>query len=132
MDKAKRTAIIAGNWKMNKTPKEAVALLNEIKPLVADADCEVIACVPYVDLAAAVEATAGTNIKVGAENCHWAESGAFTGEISTGMLKEIFCRNLGLYVIPICVAPQAVRRNHNEAHAFARLGFKQERLPLGD
>ena len=57
MDKAKRKAIIAGNWKMNKTPKEATALLNEIKPLVADADCEVIACVPYVDLAAAIEAT---------------------------------------------------------------------------
>ena len=89
MDKAKRTAIIAGNWKMNKTPKEATALLNAIAPLVADADCEVIACVPYVDLAAAIEATEGTNIKIGAENCHWAESGAFTGEISTGMLKEI-------------------------------------------
>ena len=89
MDKAKRTAIIAGNWKMNKTPKEATALLNAIAPLVADADCEVIACVPYVDLAAAIEATEGTNIKIGAENCHWAESGAFTGEISTGMLKEL-------------------------------------------
>ncbi len=89
MDKAKRKAIIAGNWKMNKTPKEATALLNEITPLVKDADCEVIACVPYVDLAAAIEATAGTNVKIGAENCHWAASGAFTGEISTGMLKEI-------------------------------------------
>ncbi|MBQ1600765.1 MAG: triose-phosphate isomerase [Ruminococcus sp.] len=89
MDKAKRKAIIAGNWKMNKTPKEATALLNEIKPLVADADCDVIACVPYVDLAAAIEATAGSNVKIGAENCHWAASGAFTGEISTGMLKEI-------------------------------------------
>ena len=89
MDKAKRKAIIAGNWKMNKTPSEATALLNEITPLVKDADCEVIACVPYVDIAAAVEATKGTNVKIGAENCHWAESGAFTGEISTGMLKEI-------------------------------------------
>ncbi len=89
MDKAKRTAIIAGNWKMNKTPSEAKALLSEIAPLVKDADCEVIACVPYVDLAVAVEATKDTNIKIGAENCHWAESGAFTGEISTGMLKEV-------------------------------------------
>ena len=89
MDKAKREAIIAGNWKMNKTPKEAKELLTAIAPLVADADCEVIACVPYVDLAVALEATAGTNVKIGAENCHWAESGAFTGEISTGMLKEI-------------------------------------------
>ena len=89
MDKAKRKAIIAGNWKMNKTPSEATALLNEITPLVKDADCEVIACVPYVDIAAAVEAAKGTNVKIGAENCHWAESGAFTGEISTGMLKEL-------------------------------------------
>ena len=89
MDKAKRKAIIAGNWKMNKTPKEAKELLTAIAPLVADADCEVIACVPYVDLATAIEATAGTNVKIGAENCHWAASGAFTGEISTGMLKEI-------------------------------------------
>ena len=89
MKKDVRKAIIAGNWKMNKTPSEAKALLAEIAPLVADAGCEVVACVPYVDLAAAIEATKGTNIKIGAENCHWAESGAFTGEISTGMLKEI-------------------------------------------
>ena len=89
MDKAKRKAIIAGNWKMNKTPSEAKALLEEIKPLVADADCEVIACVPYVDLAVAVEATKGSNVKIGAENVHWEAKGAFTGEISTGMLKEI-------------------------------------------
>ncbi len=89
MNKALRKAIIAGNWKMNKTPAEAKQLLNEIKPLVANADCEVVACVPYVDLAVAVEAVKGTNIKVGAENAHWEEKGAFTGEISTGMLKEI-------------------------------------------
>ena len=89
MDKSKRKAIIAGNWKMNKTPKEAKELLNTITPLVKDAGCEVIACVPYVDLATALEATEGTNVKIGAENCHWAESGAFTGEISTGMLKEM-------------------------------------------
>ena len=89
MKKDIRKAIIAGNWKMNKTPSEAKALLAEIAPLVKDAGCEVVACVPYVDLAVAIEATKGTNIKIGAENCHWAESGAFTGEISTGMLKEI-------------------------------------------
>jgi len=89
MNKQLRKAVIAGNWKMNKTPKEAEALLREMIPLVADADCEVIACVPFVDLCTALEATKGTNIKIGAENCHWAESGAFTGEISTGMLKEL-------------------------------------------
>ena len=84
-----RKTIIAGNWKMNKTPSEAKELLDQIAPLVKDASCEVVACVPYVDLATAVEATKGTNIKIGAENCHWEEKGAYTGEISTGMLKEI-------------------------------------------
>lgn len=89
MNKQLRKAVIAGNWKMNKTPNEAKVLLNEIAPLVKDADCEVIACVPYVDLSTALEAVKGTNIKIGAENCHWAESGAYTGEISTGMLVEM-------------------------------------------
>jgi len=89
MDKNLRKVVIAGNWKMNKTPDEATALINEIKPLVADADCDVVACVPYIDLFAAMEAAKGSNIKIGAENCHWAESGAFTGEVSAPMLKAI-------------------------------------------
>ncbi len=89
MNKQLRKAVIAGNWKMNKTPQEAKALLEEIAPLVKDADCDVIACVPYVDLCTALEATKGTNIKIGAENCHWAESGAFTGEISAKMLAAM-------------------------------------------
>ena len=89
LTKGFRKTVIAGNWKMNKTPSEAKALFEEIIPLVKDASCEVVACVPYVDLATALEVTQGTNIKIGAENCHWAESGAFTGEISAGMLKEI-------------------------------------------
>ena len=89
MDKTLRKVVIAGNWKMNKTPDEAVALINEIKPLVADADCDVVACVPYIDLFAAMDAAKGSNIKIGAENCHWAESGAFTGEVSAKMLKTI-------------------------------------------
>ncbi|MCC8022727.1 MAG: triose-phosphate isomerase [Clostridiales bacterium] len=89
MNKALRTPVIAGNWKMNKTPAETTALINDLKPLVADASCEVVVCVPFVDLHAALEATAGTNIKVGAENCHWEKSGAFTGEISAGMLKAM-------------------------------------------
>ena len=89
MNKQLRKAVIAGNWKMNKTPSETTALINEIKPLVQDADCDVVVCVPYVDLQAALEATKGTNIKVGAENCHWEKGGAYTGEISTGMLREM-------------------------------------------
>lgn len=89
MNKNLRKCVIAGNWKMNKTRPEAKALIEELKPLVASADCEVIICVPYTNLETAVELTAGTNIKVGAENCHWAESGAFTGEISAQMLSEV-------------------------------------------
>ncbi len=89
MNKATRKTIIAGNWKMNKTPAEAKALITEMIPLVKDADCDVIACVPFVDLAVAQEAAQGTNIKIGAENCHWAKSGAFTGEISADMLASM-------------------------------------------
>ncbi|MFI3324952.1 MAG: triose-phosphate isomerase [Clostridia bacterium] len=89
MNKTLRKAVIAGNWKMNKTPAEAVTLLNEIAPLVKDADCDVVACVPYVDLHVALEATKGTNIKIGAENCHWEKSGAYTGEISADMLAAM-------------------------------------------
>ena len=81
MNKALRKAVIAGNWKMNKTPAEAKELLEAIKPLVKDADCDVIACVPFVDLDAALETVKGTNIAIGAENCHWEPSGAYTGEI---------------------------------------------------
>ncbi len=89
MNKALRKAVIAGNWKMNKTPAETKALITEMKPLVAGADCDVVLCVPYIDVFAAMEAAQGSNIKIGVENCHWAESGAFTGEVSAKMLKEI-------------------------------------------
>ena len=89
MDKAKRKAIIAGNWKMNKTATEAAKLVDELIPAVKDASCEVVICTPYTDLVTAVEKTKGTNIHVGAENVHFEKSGAFTGEISADMLKEL-------------------------------------------
>ena len=90
MKKNVRKAIIAGNWKMNKTRPEAKALLEELKPMVADVkDVEIVACVPFTNLETALAATAGTNIKIGAENCHFEKSGAFTGEISADMLKEL-------------------------------------------
>ena len=88
MDKAKRAAVIAGNWKMNKTPAETTALINEMKPLVAGADCKVVLCVPFVDIAAAVAAAEGSNIEIGAENVHFKESGAYTGEVSAKMLTD--------------------------------------------
>ena len=83
-----RKAIIAGNWKMNKTPDEARALVEELIPLVADAECEVVVCPPFVDLCPVSKAIKGTNIHLGAQNIHWAKSGAFTGEISADMLKK--------------------------------------------
>ena len=89
MNKALRKAVIAGNWKMNKTPAEAKELIAAIAPLVKDAGCEVIACTPFVDLSAAQEAAQGTNIQIGAENCHWEKSGAYTGEISAEMLASM-------------------------------------------
>ena len=88
MNKSVRKSVIAGNWKMNNTPSQAKALIEEMKPLVKDADCDVVLCVPFVDIAAAVEAAKGSNIKIGAENCHWEEKGAYTGEISAQMLVE--------------------------------------------
>lgn len=85
-----RTPIIAGNWKMNKTPSEAVALIEELKPLVKDAkDVEVVVCPTFVCLDAVLKATKGTNIKVGAQNMYFEESGAFTGEVAPNMLQEL-------------------------------------------
>ena len=88
MNKALRKAVIAGNWKMNKTPSEAKALIEEMKPLVKDAACDVVLCVPFIDIPAAIEAAKGSNIKIGDENVHFKSSGAYTGEVSAEMLKE--------------------------------------------
>lgn len=82
-----RKPIIAGNWKMNKTPEEAVELVKALIPAVKDADCDVVVCVPATDFAAVREAAKGSNIKLGAQNVHFAASGAFTGELSVDMLK---------------------------------------------
>ena len=90
MNPLKRRTVIAGNWKMNFTPAEATAFINEVKPLVAGKDnCDVIFCAPYVTIAAAMEAAKGSDIKIGAENVHFAKSGAYTGEVSADMLKAI-------------------------------------------
>ena len=83
-----RKNIIAGNWKMNKTPSETVALINELKPLVAGADADVVCCVPAVDIIPAVEAAKGSNIEIGAENMYFEDKGAFTGEIAPNMLVD--------------------------------------------
>lgn len=84
-----RKAIIAGNWKMNKTVSEAVALVEELKPLVKDAKCDVVVCPTFVCLDAVLKAAKGSNIKVGAQNMYFEESGAFTGEVAPDMLQEM-------------------------------------------
>ncbi|MVB11261.1 Triosephosphate isomerase [Caprobacter fermentans] len=89
MNKKLRKAVIAGNWKMNKTPEEAKKLVGAILPLAKDAGCEVVVCVPYVDLFPVLEAAKGSSVGVGAQNCHWAPSGAFTGEVSAPMLASM-------------------------------------------
>ena len=86
-----RKPIIAGNWKMNMTPSEGTALVNELIPMVANAKCEVVVCPTAACLDAVGKAIAGTNIKLGAQNVHFAEKGAYTGEISAAMLKELRC-----------------------------------------
>ena len=89
MKKDSRKVVIAGNWKMNMTPSAAVKAIRETAELTAGRDgCEVVLCVPFVDLIPAVEAAKGTNVKIGAQNVHFEEKGAFTGEISAPMLLE--------------------------------------------
>ena len=84
-----RTPIIAGNWKMNKTPAEAVEMINELKGLVKDAKCDVVICPTFVCLDAVLKAVEGSNIKVATQNMHFENSGAFTGEVSPVMLEAI-------------------------------------------
>ncbi len=83
-----RRKIVAGNWKMNMTPSQAVALVEELKPLVASEEVDVVFCVPAIDIVPVVEAVKGTNIAVGAENMYFEDKGAFTGEISADMLLD--------------------------------------------
>ena len=83
-----RRKIVAGNWKMNMTPSQALALVEELKPLVVSDDVDVVYCVPAIDIVPVVEAVKGTNVKVGAENMYFEEKGAYTGEISAAMLVD--------------------------------------------
>ncbi|PJI07632.1 MULTISPECIES: triose-phosphate isomerase [Clostridium] len=112
-----RTPIIAGNWKMNKTPSEAVALIEELKPLVKDAKVDVVVCPTFVCLDAVLKATKGTNIKVGAQNMYFEESGAFTGEIAPNMLEE-------MGVDFVVLGHSERRQNFNETDAAINLKVK--------
>ena len=83
-----RRKLAAGNWKMNKTPSETRAFIEQMKPLVADTESEVLFCVPAIDIVPAVEAAKGSNIEIGAENMYFEDKGAFTGEISAKMIVD--------------------------------------------
>ncbi len=91
-----RRKIIAGNWKMNMLPNEAMSFINELEPYAKNAKCEIILCVPYTDLFYSLLTAQNTNIKIGAQNMHWEESGAYTGEIAPNMLK---CINVEYVII---------------------------------
>lgn len=84
-----RRKIIAGNWKMNKLPNEALDFITKLEPLVKNSENEIVLCVPYIDLFYTLLNAQGTNIKIGAQNMHWEKEGAYTGEISSEMLKAI-------------------------------------------
>jgi len=84
-----RKAIIAGNWKMNKTSKDAKEFIEQLKPKILPHNCEVVICAPFTTIPALKKAVRGTDIKIGAQNVHFSKSGAYTGEISVDMLKEL-------------------------------------------
>lgn len=113
-----RRKIIAGNWKMNKLPNETMEFIEEIAPLVKDTNKEVILFVPYIDLFYALLTVQGTNIKIGAQNMHYEESGAYTGEISGEMLKAINVE----YVI---IGHSERRQYYNETDETVSLKLKK-------
>ena len=106
-----RKRIIAGNWKMNMTPSEALALVETLKPLVNNPDVDVVYCVPAIDICPVVQAVAGTNVEVGAENMYIEEKGAYTGEIAPAMLVDAGCK----YVI---IGHSERREYFNETDEF--------------
>ena len=112
-----RRKVIAGNWKMNMLPNEAIDYIQAFEPLVKDADAEVILCVPYTDLFYCLMNAQGTNIKIGAQNMHFAETGAYTGEVSGKMLKSIGVE----YVI---IGHSERRQYYNETDETVNLKLK--------
>ena len=116
-----RKRIIAGNWKMNMTPSEAVKLVEELKPLVVNDDVDVVYCVPAIDIVPVVEAVKGTNVQVGAENFYIEDKGAYTGEISAPMLVDAGVK----YVI---IGHSERREYFKEDDAFLNKKVKKEQV----
>ena len=122
-----RRKVIAGNWKMNMLPGEAIEFINELTPLVKDTENEVILCVPYTDLFYALLTAQNTNIKIGAQNMHFEESGAYTGEVSGKMLKSI---NVEYVIIGHSERRQYFAETDETVNKKVKAAFKYELKPI--
>ena len=122
-----RRKVIAGNWKMNMLPDETIKFIDEIAPLVKDTENEVILCVPYTDLFYALLTAQNTNIKIGAQNMHWEESGAYTGEVSPNMLK---CINVEYVIIGHSERRQYFAETNETVNKKIKSALKHELIPI--
>ena len=122
-----RRKVIAGNWKMNMLPGEAIEFINELTPLVKDTENEVILCVPYTDLFYSLLTAQNTNIKIGAQNMHFEESGAYTGEVSGKMLKSI---NVEYVIIGHSERRQYFAETDETVNKKVKAAFKYELKPI--
>ena len=123
-----RKKIIAGNWKMNMLPNEAIQFIEELAPLVKNTENEVILCVPYIDLFYALLTAQNTNIKIGAQNMHFAENGAYTGEVSGKMLKSI---NVEYVIIGHSERRQYFNETDETVNKKVKVAFENKLKPIG-
>ena len=122
-----RRKIIAGNWKMNMLPNEAMSFINELEPYAKNAKCEIILCVPYTDLFYSLLTAQNTNIKIGAQNMHWEEAGAYTGEIAPNMLK---CINVEYVIIGHSERRQYFEETDETVNKKIKSALKHELNPI--
>ena len=122
-----RKKVIAGNWKMNKLPNEAIDFIDRLTPLVKDTKNEVVVCVPYTDLFYALLTAQGTNIKIGAQNMHFEEKGAYTGEVSAQMLKSI---GVEYVIIGHSERRQYFNETDETVNKKVKTAFKHELKPI--
>ena len=122
-----RKKVIAGNWKMHKLPNEAIDFIDRLTPLVKDTKNEVVVCVPYTDLFYALLTAQGTNIKIGAQNMHFEEKGAYTGEVSAQMLKSI---GVEYVIIGHSERRQYFNETDETVNKKVKTAFKHELKPI--
>ena len=122
-----RRKIIAGNWKMNMLPNEAMSFINELEPYAKKTKCEIILCVPYTDLFYSLLTAQNTNIKIGAQNMHWEEAGAYTGEIAPNMLK---CINVEYVIIGHSERRQYFAETNETVNKKIKSALKHELIPI--